>query len=131
MKYAYGTLLRFIDLGLLLLMAFLAVAGLGDTFQAPLSGKQSGAGAAASAAHILVDGSGRFEVAALPGGLRVCWPEGPDALGACMRSATYSTYVLIPVGEATVQHLIDVLDICEAEGRSCALASDAEVEGGA
>ena len=131
MKYAYGTLLRFIDLGLLLLMAFLAVAGLGDTFQAPLSGMQSGAGAKVSAARVHVDGGGLFEVAALPGGFNVCRPEGLDALGACMRSATYSTYVLIPVGEATVQHLIDVLDICEAEGTSCALATDAEVEGAA
>ncbi len=128
MKYAYGSLLRFIDLGLLLLMAFLAVAGLGNTFQAPLSGVQSGPGAAARSARIRVDGSGRFEVAHLPDGSEACRPESLDALGVCMRSEGYSTYVLVSVGGATVQDLIDVLDVCEVEGFSCALASGEEVE---
>lgn len=126
MKYAYGTLLRFIDLGLLLLMAFLAVAGLGDTFQAPLSGMQSGGAGAGSAFRILLDGSGRFEVAGLPEGSAVCRPEGTLALAACMRRLAPSNYVVAPSGSATVQHVVDVLDVCKRERSACALASGAE-----
>ena len=126
MKYAYGTLLRFIDLGLLLLMAFLAVAGLGDTFQVPLSGLQSDGAGAGSAFRISLDGSGRFEVAGLPEGSVTCRPEGPLALAACMRSLAPSNYVVDPSGSATVQQVVDVLDVCKRERSECALASGAE-----
>ena len=121
MKHARGMLIRFIDLGLLLLMAFLAVADLDDTFQVALPGMKPGASGGGSVYQIRFAAGARYVVTRSPEGTPVCTAGSLEALAACVRGHGLARYVLVPGGAAAVQHLVNVLDVCEAEGLSCAL----------
>ena len=126
MKRAQGLLIRFIDLGLLLLMAFLAVAELNPVHQVALAGQAQENDATLTLPHfrIVFGGDMRMQVLRLPDGQILCQPHAPSALVACVGEQQAGRFLLTARGEATVQQLVHVLDICEAEGLVCVASPD-------
>ncbi len=122
MRTPYGFLIRFVDLGLLLLMAFLATADLAPTIQVPLPHGADG-GRTAQIHRI------QFDAASLtlrrePTGFALCQVFSLEDLVACVRTLTDMTgpFLLSPLGAATMQRLVQVMDLCQREGLACAVA---------
>ena len=124
MNNPYAAVIRFIDLGLLLLMAFLAVADLHPTFQAPLPGPTAQEGTQMRTFQVRFDGEMEATVQRLPRPALVCRAGALEELGACLRSLGEepSRFLLTPIGDATVQQLVDIMDVCAEEGLPCSVA---------
>ena len=122
MRHSYGLLIRFIDLGLLLLMAFLAVADLTPKVQVPLP-HGGGASAVATVLRLQFD-EHTLLVRREPGGTLLCQEATLAGLAACFRALrdAPAPYLLSPVSTATVQRLVHVMDVCRQERVACSLA---------
>lgn len=123
-----GILFRFIDLGLVLLMAFLAVADISAEVQVQLPGGEAADASQAVLYRLRFDETMEAELEQLPGGRAYCRANEIATLGACMSRATsehgqHVRFVLAPEGAATMQQLVILLDLCEAEGLRCTVES--------
>ncbi len=115
-------MVRFIDLGLLLLMAFLATVDLTPRVQVPLP---YGTGSASAAVSFQIRVSPlAASVRREPDGTDICQVRSLPALAACLRTLRNlpTPMVLVPLGTATVQRLVRVMDLCEQERVACNIA---------
>ena len=122
MKSTHGFLIRFIDLGLLLLMAFLATADLASRLQVPLP-HGTGQGAVRELYRIRFDESA-VALQQEPYGVDVCQGNIPMELAACLLQLDYGTgaFLVTPTGAATVQRLVEILDVCQELDMECSIA---------
>ncbi|MXY07745.1 MAG: hypothetical protein F4058_02030 [Rhodothermaceae bacterium] len=125
MKRSSGHLLRFIDLGLLLLLAFLSVAELNPTFQAQLPGR-SKTSEEAAVARVVFDHVWNGSVQRLDNSQVLCKTSSITALEACMAQQARVRFLLAPVEAATVQQIVTVLDACKAAALQCVIEATPE-----
>lgn len=125
MKRSSGHLLRFIDLGLLLLLAFLSVAELNPTLQVQLPGK-SNTSRETAVARVVFDHDWNGAVQRLDDSRTLCQTSGIAALEACMAQQTDVRYLLAPVEAATVQQIVSLLDACTAAALQCVIEATQE-----
>lgn len=123
-----GILFRFIDLGLVLLMAFLAVADISAEVQVQLPGGDAAGLSQAILYRLRFDESMQAELEKLPGGATSCRANDLNTLSACMLGTIeeygqHVRFVLVPEGAAILQQLVILLDLCEAEGLRCTVES--------
>ena len=118
MKRSSGHLLRFIDLGLLLLLALLSVAELNPTLQVQLPGK-SNTSEQAAVARVVFDHVWSGSVQRLDNSQVLCKTSSITALEACMAQQALVRFLLAPVEAATVQQIVTVLDACKAASLQC------------
>lgn len=122
-----GILFRFIDLGLVLLMAFLAVADISAEAQVQLPGGDEAGIDQAVLFRLQFDETMRAGLHYTGGGVS-CRADDLAMLSACMRRAIEEhgqsvRFVLAPRGAATMQQLVLLLDLCEAEDLRCTVES--------
>lgn len=117
-------MIRFLDLTLILLMAFLLQADLAIELGVPLPHGSTEAGAERS--DIL-----RVQLSAQSWQIRdqsarVCAGRGEEPLRSCLleHAAPATAIFVTPMQSLRVQRLVDVLDICAELGMSCAIAAD-------
>ncbi|MXY07664.1 MAG: hypothetical protein F4146_05250 [Rhodothermaceae bacterium] len=120
MKRSSGHLLRFIDLGLLLLLAFLSVAELNPTLQVQLPGR-SNASRGTAMARIVFDHDWNASVQRLDNSKVLCKTSSIGALEACMTQQAHIRFLLAPVNAATVQQIVTLLDACTAAALPCVI----------
>ncbi len=123
-----GILFRFIDLGLVLLMAFLAAADISAEVQVQLPGAEATDVSQAVLYRLHFGETMQAQLEQLPGGEIYCRADDIAMLSACMLRAfgehgQHVRFVLAPHGAATMQQLVILLDLCEAEGLSCTVES--------
>lgn len=127
-----GILFRFIDLGLVLLMAFLAVADIEAEAQVQLPGGQQADTGPSLLYRLRFDLAMQAHLEQLPGGEVHCKANELAALSACMwaaeRDALAETgqkarFVLSPKDGVILQQLVLLLDLCESEGLACTVES--------
>lgn len=123
MKRSSGHLLRFIDLGLLLLLAFLSVAELNPTLQVPLPGKPGGLQEAA-VARVKFNQDWEMAIMRLNPSQMLCRGKGTAELAACMNRHAPMRFLLVPylntpAEAATVQQVVTLLDICKRTAHLC------------
>jgi len=119
MKRSYTSLLRIIDLGLLLLMAFFAVADLSEDIHVTLpDDRLSEPG---SVYRIVFDASMHMRLEQLPGRGLVCQARGVADMLECLQQFSTSSFLLAPTGTATLQQMIQVLDICSSAKALCVI----------
>ncbi len=120
MKRGSGHLLRFIDLGLLLLLAFLSVAELNPTLQVPLPGKST-TPRETVVARVVFDHDWNGTVRRLDNSQMLCQTSSRAALEACMAQQARIRFLLAPVEAATVQQIVTLLDACTAAALQCVI----------
>jgi len=120
MKRSSGHLLRFIDLGLLLLLAFLSVAELNPTLQVQLPGR-SNASRGTAMARVVFDHDWNGSVQRLDNSNVLCKTSSIGALEACMTQQDRIRFLLAPVNAATVQQIVTLLDACTAAALPCVI----------
>ena len=120
MKSSYTTLIRIIDLGLLLLMAFFAVADLSPDMHVALpTGK---AAEPATVYRIALDTEMRTRIEQLPAGDVRCEAATRAVFKTCLRSLAGARFLVEPHKTTTLQQVVDILDLCEEAGTRCPLA---------
>lgn len=115
-------MLRFIDLGLLLLLAFLSVAELNPTIQVPLPGR-SGGSQNATVVRIEFDQNWEASMKLTGGPETHCNTVGIAEISACMKKHSDMNFLLAPIGTASVQQVVTLLDLCRATSYSCTIES--------
>ena len=125
MKRSNGHLLRFIDLGLLLLLAFLSVAELNPTLQVQLPGK-SNTSQETAVARVVFDHDWNGSVQRLDNSQVLCQTSSKAALEACMARQAHIRFLLAPVEAATVQQIVTLLDACSAAALQCVIEATPE-----
>lgn len=119
MRRTQGFLIRFIDLGLLLLMAFLVVAELNPTHQESFPGDS----AEQTRAYALIfDEAMRLRI--ITQGRVLCETSNMDHLLACLQSHPAGRILLTPARQASVQMLVTLMDYCEVHALDCTIAAD-------
>ncbi len=118
MKRSSGHFLRFIDLGLLLLLAFLSIAELNPTLQVPLPGKP-GNPQEVIAARVVFNQDWEGMLTRLDRSEILCQTAGIVELGACMEQYASMRFLLAPVEAATVQQVVTLLDLCRKAVHLC------------
>ena len=127
-----GILLRFIDLGLVLLLGFLAVAEVQPEAQVPLPGGQESDVRHALVYRLVFDETMHAHLIALPQGETYCKTDDVASLNTCMHAAVRDAldkndqsapFILAPERGANVEQLVLLLDLCKAEGWSCTIES--------
>lgn len=123
-----GILFRFIDLGLVLLMAFLAVADISAEVQIQLPGGETTEASQAVLYRLHFDEAMQAQLEQLSGGKIYCRADSIAMLSACMLRAFDEhgqpvRFVLVPHGAATIQQLVILLDLCAAEDLRCTVES--------
>ena len=125
MKRSSGHLLRFIDLGLLLLLAFLSVAELNPTLQVQLPGK-SNTSRGTAVARVVFDHDWNGSVQRLDNSMVFCKTSSIGALEACMTQQDRIRFLLVPVNAATVQQIVSLLDVCKTALLQCVIEATPE-----
>lgn len=120
MKRGSGHLLRFIDLGLLLLLAFLSVAELNPTLQVPLPGKPA-TPQQVVASRITFNQNWDIGVKRLDHPQTLCQVAGILELAACMEQYPSMRFLLSPREAATVQQIVTLLDFCRRAVYQCSI----------
>ena len=118
MKRSGGHFLRFIDLGLLLLLAFLSVAELNPTLQVPLPGKP-GSPQEVVTARVVFNQDWEGTLTRLDRSAILCQTASIVELTACMEQHMAIRFLLAPVEAATVQQVVALLDLCKKAAHSC------------
>ena len=124
MRRAHGFLLRFIDLGLLLLMAFLVVAELNPTHQESLPGNpgQPEAAEVSATYELMFDADFDLRLKSAANDRILCRATEMDVLVSCMKKQPPGRFVLTPDGRASVQQLVGLMDMCERQRLRCTIA---------
>ncbi len=123
-------LFRFIDLGLVLLMAFLATADIRAEEQVQLPGGEASSAGRLAIFLVHFDAEMHAQLERWPEGTALCSAEGAAALSACMQRAgrearaagRLARFVLSPGDDAPLQQLVLLRDLCRADGWPCAVA---------
>ncbi len=118
MKRSSGLFLRFIDLGLLLLLAFLSVAELNPTLQVPLPGKP-GSPQEVAAARVVFNQNWEGMLTRLDQSVILCRTADIVELATCMEQHASMRFLLAPVEAATVQQVVTLLDLCRRAAHPC------------
>lgn len=118
MKRSSGHFLRFIDLGLLLLLAFLSIAELNPTLHAPLPGKP-GSPQEVTAARVVFNQDWEGRLTHLNQSVILCRTASIVDLAACMEQHAPMRFLLAPVEAATVQQVVTLLDLCRRAAHPC------------
>ncbi|MXZ16800.1 MAG: hypothetical protein F4069_00880 [Rhodothermaceae bacterium] len=118
MKRSSGHFLRFIDLGLLLLLAFLSVAELNPTLQVPLPGKP-GSPQEVVTARVVFNQDWEGMLTRLDRSVILCKTASIVELATCMEQHAAMRYFLAPVETATVQQVVTLLDHCRRVAHPC------------
>ncbi|MCY3595432.1 MAG: hypothetical protein F4065_06070 [Rhodothermaceae bacterium] len=118
MKRSSGHFLRFIDLGLLLLLAFLSVAELNPTLQVPLPGKP-GSPQEVVTARVVFNQDWEGMLTRLDRSAILCKTASIVELATCMEQHAAMRYLLAPVETATVQQVVTLLDHCRRAAHPC------------
>ena len=125
-------LFRFIDLGLVLLMAFLAIADIQQEVQVQLPGAEGEAMGQIVIYRLRFDAAMRVRLEQLPERAVFCDEDDLAALRTCLQMAEdealketgqEARFVLSPEGSAILQQLVLLLDLCEADGLICTVES--------
>lgn len=125
-------LFRFIDLGLVLLMAFLAIADIQEEVQVQLPGGEGNAMGQTVIYRLRFDSAMRVVMEQLPERAVICEGDDLTALRTCLQVAQSEAFkeagqkarfVLSPEGSAVLQQLVLLLDLCEADGLVCTVES--------
>lgn len=125
-------LFRFIDLGLVLLLAFLAIADIQEEVQVQLPGGEGEAMGQTVIYRLLFDSAMRALLEQLPERAVFCEEDDLAALRTCLQVAEdealketgqEARFVLSPEGSAVLQQLVLLLDLCEADGLICTVES--------
>jgi biopolymer transport protein ExbD len=124
-----GFLIRFIDIGLILLLGFLWISDISSFTHIEMPNKppeQSEASQQQSLTFVRVDvaKAGQFVVRQVEPAEEICAPDGRAALEDCLRATKdrlegndRRPIVLIePSDESAVQHTVDVMDVCDRLG---------------
>jgi len=111
-------LMRFIDLGLLLLLAFLSVAELNPTLQVALP-YPSQTTQPAVAARIIFDEYWSGAIHRLDQKETICQTSGIESLRLCLDRQPSMRFLIAPDGGATVQQIVTVLDLCHHTNHLC------------
>ena len=117
MRRTHGFLLRFLDLGLLLLMAFLVVAELNPSHQESLPGPVVQVTEATRVYALTFNDEGSMRITWQ--GRLLCDSSESDRLLSCLRTHPAGRIVLIPTSRATVQQLVTLMDTCEVRSLDC------------
>lgn len=118
MRRSSGHFLRFIDLGLLLLLAFLSVAELNPTLQVSLPGK-TGNPQETIAARVVFNQDWEGVLTPLDRSAILCQTADIVELAACMEQHAAMQFLLAPVETATVQQVVTLLDLCRKAAHPC------------
>lgn len=121
-----GFLIRFIDIGLILLLGFIGISDISSFTRIEMPNKKPNQNntqqqQSPSFLRVKVQRGGSFTVRRIDPEKEVCAPAGRKALEKCLRSAQNrieekdgKPVVLIKPAEASaVQHTVDVMDICD------------------
>lgn len=120
MKSSYTTLIRIIDLGLLLLMAFFAVADLSPDMHVALpTGK---AAEPVEVYRIVLDANMHTRFEQLPAGDVRCEAATLATFKECLQRLAGAHFLVEPGKATTLQQVVDVLDLCEDAWTRCLLA---------
>lgn len=123
MKGDRSDLMVFIDLGFVLLVGFLILTETAPRINVALPGEPEVEERSTSEDQPDVFNlrfSGTLGFLVDDGQEAVCNPEGLEALVSCMEQLPRTAiFVLIPEGQAPVQHLVSLLDLCRRYDRTC------------
>ena len=114
-------LMVFIDLGFVLLVGFLILTETTPRINVALPGDAEETSATEREREVFnLRFSGTLQFLVDDGQETLCNPEGLEALRSCMEQLpSTAIYVLIPQGQAPVQHLVTLLDLCRRYDRTC------------
>ncbi len=118
MKRSRGHFLRFIDLGLLLLLAFLSVAELNPTLQSPLPGRR-GNPTDVIAVRVVFNENWSAVLTRLDPSAPLCQTTTISELSTCMQRYASMRFLLAPEDKATVQQIVTLLDLCKKATHAC------------
>ena len=114
MKRSSGHFLRFIDLGLLLLLAFLSVAELNPTLQVPLPGKLESPREVVTV-RLVFNQDWDGTLTRLDRSAILCQTASIVELASCMEQHSTMRFLLAPVETATVQQVVTLLDLLQTK----------------
>jgi len=121
MEHERSDLLVFIDLGFVLLVGFLILTETTPRVNVALPGEAEETAASEDDSQVFnlrFGGTLRFFVD--DGQETLCSPEGVEALLSCMEQLPRTAiFVLVPEGQAPVQRLVSLLDLCRKYDRTC------------
>ena len=116
-------LLLFIDLGFILLVGFLMLTETTPEAEVPLPNESQEESDPVPLYEVQFDDRMHFLVLRLPRSEAACVPETLAHLAGCLeqvyRQNARTIFVLSPQGEATVQQLVSMLDLCSRRGWQC------------
>ena len=120
MNRTNGPMLRFIDLGLLILLSFLSVAELNPTLQVPLP-DHTGNKQDAVVAVIEFDVHWLTTITRLDTQEVLCQPTTIEQIRSCIQPQSLIRFLIAPDANATVQQMVVVLDVCHQTGQLCSI----------
>ncbi len=116
-------LLLFIDLGFILLVGFLMLTETIPEVDVPLPDGQQEESEPVPLYEVQFDDRMQFLVLRLPESEAACVPTSLAMLAGCLEQAyrqnEKTVFVLSPQGEATVQQLVSMLDLCTRRDWQC------------
>ncbi|MXW64974.1 MAG: hypothetical protein F4Y00_06840 [Bacteroidetes bacterium SB0662_bin_6] len=116
-------ILLFIDLGFILLVGFLILTETTPEAEVPLPNESQEERDPAPLYEVQFDERMQFLVLRLPQSEAACVPASLATLAGCLeqtyRQNARTIFVLSPQGEATVQQLVSMLDLCSRRGWQC------------
>ena len=116
-------LLLFIDLGFILLVGFLMLTETTPEVDVALPDGQQEESEPVPLYEVQFDDRMQFLVLSLPQNEAACIPTSLAALAGCLEQAyrhdAKTIFVLSPQGEATIQQLVSMLDLCSRRGWQC------------
>jgi len=120
MNRTNGHMLRFIDLGLLLLLAFLSIAELNPRLQVPLPDHSNGAPKTVIVT-IEFDAHWATTITRLDTQGVVCQATRVEQIHSCMENLPSMRFLIAPDANATVQQMVTVLDVCHQTNQQCTI----------
>jgi biopolymer transport protein ExbD len=123
-----GFLIRFIDIGLILLLGFLWISDISSFTHIEMPNKTPNQKTTQQQSltflRVEVQKKGNFTVRQVDPEEEVCTPMGRKALEACLKSAQdritsddgQPVVLIKPAENSAVQHTVDVMDICDRLG---------------
>ena len=111
----------FIDLGFVLLVGFLILTETTPRINVALPGEDEETSATEREREVFnLRFSGTLQFLVDDGQETLCNSEGLEALVSCMaQQPRTAIFVLVPEGQAPVQHLVTLLDLCRQYDRTC------------
>lgn len=123
MEQDRSDLLLFIDLGFILLVGFLMLTETTPEVGVPLPDGQQEESEPVPLYEVQFDARMHFLVLRLPQNDAACVPTTLGALAGCLEQAyrldSRTIFVLSPQGDATVQQLVSMLDLCSRRDWQC------------